>query len=146
VKNLKWRRSCSPIPTGLPQIAPTPTPTFSSRLILVSFFVHFLHRESRISVLGLVTVSEDEHHIYVADVGMIMAPCDYLVNATQQACRGTCTPTYSRNRHLDVENILCWQRVQLTPFIPSVMTEQLWSWGSWSYHSIRQDQEQKPWN
>lgn len=34
-----------------------------------------------------VTVSE-EHKVYVADVGLTAAQCDYLVNVTEQVCRG----------------------------------------------------------
>lgn len=34
-----------------------------------------------------VTVSED-HNIYVADVGLTALQCDYIVNVTEQVCRG----------------------------------------------------------
>jgi hypothetical protein len=38
-------------------------------------------------VLDWVTVSE-EHHIYVADVGLTAAQCDHVVTTTERACRG----------------------------------------------------------
>ncbi|KAG7353355.1 hypothetical protein IV203_034624 [Nitzschia inconspicua] len=41
----------------------------------------------RKSVLEWVTVS-DEHHIYVADVGLTSAQCDQLVATTEQVCKG----------------------------------------------------------
>lgn len=56
---------------------------------LFVFFASFLSWDvSHKSVVEWVTISE-EHHIYVADVGMTAAQCDHLVNATEQACRGT---------------------------------------------------------
>eukprot|EP00339_Tiarina_fusa_P009756 CAMPEP_0117031254 /NCGR_PEP_ID=MMETSP0472-20121206/22489_1 /TAXON_ID=693140 ORGANISM="Tiarina fusus, Strain LIS" /NCGR_SAMPLE_ID=MMETSP0472 /ASSEMBLY_ACC=CAM_ASM_000603 /LENGTH=451 /DNA_ID=CAMNT_0004739549 /DNA_START=331 /DNA_END=1686 /DNA_ORIENTATION=- len=41
----------------------------------------------RQSVVDWVTVSE-EHHIYIADVGLTASQCDHLVTTTEQACRG----------------------------------------------------------
>jgi hypothetical protein len=40
-----------------------------------------------LTVVEWVTISE-EHNIYVVDVGLSTAQCDYLVSTTEQACRG----------------------------------------------------------
>lgn len=39
------------------------------------------------AVMDWVTVSED-HNIFVADVGLTALQCDYIVNVTEQVCRG----------------------------------------------------------
>lgn len=40
-----------------------------------------------IKVLDWVTVSDD-HNIYIADLGLTGMQCDYIVNTTEQVCRG----------------------------------------------------------
>jgi len=46
-----------------------------------------LHQDPAQKVLDWVTVSE-EHHIYIADVGLTPDDCDQIVTATEAVCRG----------------------------------------------------------